>query len=56
MTTPRWLLSMIDQKRKDDTEKVILSAVAQRMKDPQELRGLTEKKALVDDSAWDALF
>lgn len=48
---------MIDQKRKDDVEKVILEALAHRMKDPQELRGLTDRKAPVsDDAAWDALF
>lgn len=47
---------MIDQKRKDDVEMVILEALAQRMKDPQDLRGITDRKNPVSaDDAWDFL-
>lgn len=53
--TPRTLLILIDEDRKTRTEDVILSAYAQRIKDPAMLRDSGKASPVSEDAAWDAL-
>ena len=53
--TPRKLFAIVSEWKAIETEKAITNAVAQRIKDPYDLREKEEEPALTNDQLWDRM-